>query len=118
MKNWPDTETEETVAGAESSAASTGFERIRGRVADQLHHFAETLGKKTAESEGQNEQSGMAQYGQQASEWLDQSAEYIRNFDCEQADASFREYVRENPGRSLLIAGAAGLVVGAILQRR
>jgi ElaB/YqjD/DUF883 family membrane-anchored ribosome-binding protein len=60
----------------------------------------------------------MAQYGKQASEWLNQSAEYVRQFDYERADARFREYVGQSPGRSLLIAGGVGLIIGAILRRR
>ena len=63
-------------------------------------------------------QCGMAQYGKQASEWLDQSAEYVRQFDYEQTDARVREYVRQSPGRSLVIAGAVGLIIGVILRRR
>jgi len=66
----------------------------------------------------QDAQSGMAHYGKQASEWLDHSAEYVRQFDYKQANAGLREYVGQSPGRSLLIAGAVGLVIGAILRRR
>jgi ElaB/YqjD/DUF883 family membrane-anchored ribosome-binding protein len=49
---------------------------------------------------------------------LDQSAEYVRQFNFEHADAKIREYVRQSPGRSLLLAGAAGMMIGAILRRR
>jgi len=66
----------------------------------------------------QDAQSGIAHYGKQASEWLDHSAEYVRQFDYKQANAGLREYVGQSPGRSLLIAGAVGLVIGAILRRR
>ena len=80
-----------------------------------MHHVAEVLGEKVAD---QDAQCGIAHYGKQASEWLDQSAEYVRQFDYEQADARVREYVRQSPGRSLLLAGAVGLIIGAILRRR
>jgi ElaB/YqjD/DUF883 family membrane-anchored ribosome-binding protein len=60
----------------------------------------------------------MAQYGKQASEWLDQSADYVRQFDYVQADTRVREYVGKRPGLSLLIAGGVGLIIGAILRRR
>ncbi len=59
----------------------------------------------------------MAQYGMRASEWLNQLAEYIRQFDYEPADAWVREFVRLSPGRSILIAGGVGLILGAILRR-
>ena len=107
--------TEETAAEFQGSGKSTGFENVKNIIADKLHNVAEALGEKAAD---QDAQSGIAQYGKQASEWLDQSAEYVRQFDYEQADARVREYVRQNPGRSLLIAGAVGLIIGAILRRR
>ena len=93
----------------------TGFGNVKNIIADKLHNVAEALGEKAAD---QDAQSNTAHYGKQASEWLDQSAEYVRQFDYEQADAKVREYVRQTPGRSLLIAGAVGLIIGAILRRR
>ena len=80
-----------------------------------MHNVAAALGEKVTI---QDAQCGIAQYGKQASEWLDQSAEYVRQFNYEQADANVREYVRQSPGRSLLIAGTVGLIIGAIFRRR
>jgi len=80
-----------------------------------LHNVAEILGEKTADP---GEQPGVAGYGDQVSEWLKESAEYVRQFDYVQADAGVREYVGKRPGRSLLIAGGVGLIIGAILRRR
>jgi ElaB/YqjD/DUF883 family membrane-anchored ribosome-binding protein len=107
--------TGENAAEFKVSGNSTGLENVKNIIADKLHNVAEALGEKAA---GQDAQSGIAQYGKQASEWLDQSAEYVRQFDYEQADARVRECVRQSPGRSLLIAGAVGLIIGAILRRR
>ena len=107
--------TGETAAEFKVSGNSTGFENVKNIIADKLHNVADALGEKAA---GQDAQSGIAQYGKQASEWLDQSAEYVRQFDYVQADARVRECVRQSPGRSLLIAGAVGLIIGAILRRR
>jgi ElaB/YqjD/DUF883 family membrane-anchored ribosome-binding protein len=98
--NMTTDKTAETAAGFQGPDKTTGFENVKNIIADQ------------------NAQCGMAQYGKQASEWLDQSAEYVRQFDYEQADANVREYVRQSPGHSLLIAGAVGLIIGAILRRR
>ena len=105
----------ETAEELQSPDKPTGFENVKNIIADRLQNVAEALGDKAAD---QGAQCGMAQYGKQASEWLDQSAEYVRQFDYEQADAKVREYVRQTPGRSLLIAGAVGLIIGAILRRR
>ena len=104
-------------AGAESqgSGKPTGFDKIKNSIADTLHNVANTLGEKTS---NQDAQPGIAQYGKQASVWLDQSAEYVRQFDHEQTNARVREYVRQSPGRSLLIAGGVGLFIGIILRRR
>jgi ElaB/YqjD/DUF883 family membrane-anchored ribosome-binding protein len=115
IDNWGVDEPEEAAAGPQGSSDSTGFENVKNLIADKLHNVAEALGATAAD---QDAQSGIAQYGKQACEWLDQSAEYVRQFDYEQADARVREYVRQSPGRSLLIAGAVGLIIGAILRRR
>lgn len=104
-----------TAAESQSSGKSTGLENVKNIIADKVHNVAEALGEKAAH---QDEQSDIAQYGKQASEWLEQSAEYVRHFDYEQAVAKARESVRQSPGRSLLIAGAVGLIIGAVLRRR
>jgi ElaB/YqjD/DUF883 family membrane-anchored ribosome-binding protein len=105
----------QTPAGVQGSGKSTGFENVKNTIADKLHNVAEALGNR---AEDQDARSGIAHYGKQASEYLDQSAEYVRQLDYEQADARVREYVRQSPARSLLIAGAVGLIIGAILRRR
>ena len=107
--------TGETSAELQGTGRSTGFENVKSIIAEKVHDAAEALGEKVAHHDAQ---SGIAHYGKQASEWLDQSAEYVRQFDYEQVDARVREYVRQSPGRSLLIAGAVGLIIGAILRRR
>jgi ElaB/YqjD/DUF883 family membrane-anchored ribosome-binding protein len=113
--NWAVDKTEETTAEFQGSGKSTGFENVKNKIADKLHSVAEGLGDKAADQDGK---SGIAQYGKPASEWLDQSADYVRQFDYKQVDARVREYVKQSPGRSLLIAGAVGLIFGAILRRR
>jgi len=107
--------TEEPEAENHGSGKSTGFENVKNIIADKLHHVAEVLCEKEAD---QDAQSGITRYGKQASEWLDQSSEYVRQFDYEQADARVRECIGQSPGRSLLIAGGVGLIIGAILRRR
>lgn len=113
--NSADAKTGKTAAEFQGSDKPTGFGDVKNIIADKLHNVAEALSEKATDQEAQ---CGIAQYGKQASEWLDQSAEYVRQFDYEQADAKVREYVRQNPGSSLLIAGAVGLIIGAVLRRR
>ena len=105
----------ETAAEFQGSSKSPGFEKAKQIIADKLHTVAGAIGEKAA---AQDAPSSIAQYGKQASEWLDQSAEYVRQFDYARADARVREYVKQSPGRSLLMAGAVGLIIGAILRRR
>jgi ElaB/YqjD/DUF883 family membrane-anchored ribosome-binding protein len=107
--------TGETTAEFQGSGKSTGFGNVKTSIADMIDKVAETLREKAAE---QDAHSRIAQYGKQASEWLDQSAGYVRQFDHRQADARVREHVRQSPGRSLLIVGAVGLIIGGILRRR
>ena len=107
--------TEGTPSGLDDSVKCTGFENVKNIIADKLHGAAGVLGKK---AEDREDQSGMAQCEKQATEWLDQSSEYIRQFDYEDADAEVREYVNQRPGQSLLIAGIAGLIMGAVFRRR
>lgn len=97
------------------SGKSQGFENVKNIIADQLETVADALDEK---STGEDAPSGMAQYGKQASEWLDQSAGYVREFDYEQAESRVRECIKQHPGRSLLIAGAIGLFIGVVLRRR
>ncbi len=115
INDWEGDKTGETATDFQGSGKSIGFGTVITILADKIHKVAEALDEKAAD---QDAQSGMAQYGKQASEWLDQSAEYVRQFDYKQADARVREYFRQSPGRSLLIAGGVGLIIGAILRRR
>src|ERR1035437_3982619 len=82
--NMENDKKKETAAEFQNSGKSTGFEKFKNIVADKLHCVAEGLGENGAD---QDSESGMAKYGKQASELLDHSADYIRKFDCKQADA-------------------------------
>lgn len=113
--NRVDDTTEENAAEFHHSNKSTGFEKVQNSIADKLHNFAEILGEKATNPDAHY---GMTQYGKQASEWLDQSADYVRQFDHAEATSAIREHVGRNPGRSLLIAGGVGLIIGAVLRRK
>jgi ElaB/YqjD/DUF883 family membrane-anchored ribosome-binding protein len=107
--------TRETAGMSQHSGKSHGFENVKNIIADQLEAVAEALGENAT---GQDAQSGIAQYGKQASELLDLSAGYVRQFDYEQAQGRVRECIKQHPGRSLLVAGAIGLIIGVVLRRR
>jgi ElaB/YqjD/DUF883 family membrane-anchored ribosome-binding protein len=115
INNWKADKAEETGPESKNLDKSTGFENVKTIIADKIQKAAEALGEKTTNPDAHY---GMAQYGKQASEWLDQSADYVREFDYVQAEAGIREYFGQRPGRSLLIAGGVGLIIGAVLRRR
>jgi len=112
---WRNDQTGEAATGSQSADKSCACGNIKTVIADKMHEVAASVGERAA---SQDAQPAMAQYGKQAAEILDQSADYIQRFDFEHADAKVREYVRENPGLSLVIAGISGLIIGAIFRRR
>ena len=66
----------EAVEDGQCPGNSTGFEKVKNIIADKLHDLAEASGEITADQDGQ---SGVAQYGKQASEWLDESPNTFGN---------------------------------------
>ncbi len=110
-------ETGET-AGHQDSGKPSGFENIKNNIADKLHNVADALNEKVSNAAIQDEQSQVVQYEKLASEWLEHSAEYIRQFDYKQTDARLKQSIKKHPGRSLLIAGGVGLIIGAMLRHR
>jgi hypothetical protein len=108
------------ILGPEGSISSTGsssdpstFDDVRQRVADKLHDAAETIQSKAA----QNQQSTISNYANTAAGWLDDTSIYVRNADPQKIKSDIQTQVKRNPGRSLLIAGAAGLLLGVLIRR-
>lgn len=91
------------------------LDKIRDVIADTLHTTAVKLDEKAFAPDAQ---PGMARYAKKASDWLENSSERVREYDCAKTDIKIRDYVSQYPGRSLLMAGAAGLFVGILLRRR
>lgn len=101
-------------ATQESCSSCAGMEKAKVKLAEKLDNIAATLEEKMAGSE----QSELASYGREASDILHQSAAYVRDFDYDQTEAEVREYIREQPGKSLMIASGVGLLLGFLLRRR
>ena len=90
----------------------SSFDRIKQTAADKLRRAANTV-------QQQSERVGVSRdYGQRAADWLDRTADYVGEFDPKQVRSDLEEQVRRNPGRTLLIAGGVGLLLGAMLRRR
>lgn len=98
-----------------SSSLCVAMDRAKMMLAEKLENLSAMIGEK---STGRDEQSEWAACTGEASAILHQSAEYIREFDYDQAEAEVRGYIRQQPGRCLMIAGGLGLVLGLLLRRR
>jgi ElaB/YqjD/DUF883 family membrane-anchored ribosome-binding protein len=93
-----------------------GVDRVKGAAAQALAAAADLLRTRAEGASGQF--SALTGYGQQASDFLSRSARYVEEMDVERVQRQIEDAVRRNPARSLLIAGAVGLVLGATLRRR
>lgn len=96
---------------SEPASGSSTLETIKDTVANKLHAAAAGIQEKAA----QHEDSPIAGYAGQAAGWLDDAAEYVRDVDPQKVNTDLQNQVRQNPGRSLLVAGAAGLLLGFLL---
>ena len=107
---------EESSYGSQPRRGGKTFDRIKVTVADKLKQAADTLQQKSAQTGERS--NAMGGYGNQAAGWLNSSADYIRDMEPQRLKSDIQNEVRRNPGRSLLIAGAAGLILGALFRRR
>ena len=89
-------------------------ESVKNKVADKLHSAADIIEKKVE----QNQENPVADYASQASAWLDDAADYVRDLEPQKVKADLQRQVRNNPGRSLIVAAGVGLVFGILLRRR
>jgi len=100
--------------GSPSTSVGSALDTIKDTVADKLQSAAGAIQQKAA----QNQASPVAGYAGQAAGLLHDAADYVREVDPKKVKSDIQHQVRNNPGRSLLIAGAAGLLLGIVLRRR
>jgi ElaB/YqjD/DUF883 family membrane-anchored ribosome-binding protein len=98
---------------SEPGTGNSTIETVKSTVAEKLHAAAGVIHQKA----GQSQDSPVAGYAEQAAGWLDDAADYVRDVDPQRVKADVQHQVRQNPGRSLLVAGAAGLLLGFLLRR-
>lgn len=98
---------------SEPTGRGSTLESVKDAVSDKLHAAAGVIQQKA----GQNEGSPVSDYAGMAAGWLDDAAEYVRKVDPQEVKSDLQRQVRQNPGRSLLVAGAAGLLLGFLLRR-
>ena len=88
------------------------FNTIKEKVAQGLKSAAESLKTKGPQT---GDKSGFAE---QTSRWLDNAGTYVEDLSTARVKSDIQHQMRTNPGRSLLIAGAVGLIVGSLFRRR
>lgn len=104
--------TRETIEDGSRADGSPTTDTIKSKVAEGLKSAAGSLRQKGPQN------GAMSDYASQASDWLDGAGNYIRDMNVSQVKNDIQRQTRANPGRALLIAGAAGLIVGALFRRR
>lgn len=97
-------------------AKNSTFDKVKSTVSSKLHEAADNLSNKINATAGNNPKA--AQYGKQATDWLNRSADYIEELNPQQMKTDLQKQVQSNPGRSLLIAAGVGLVLGSLFRRR
>ncbi|PYP89640.1 MAG: hypothetical protein DMF61_02940 [Blastocatellia bacterium AA13] len=91
------------------SQSKSKLSTIKESVAQGLQSVSDNIRKSTGQRENAIATSLAAS--------IDDAAGYLRNLDPEKLGDQFQDGVRRHPGRSLLIAGAAGLLLGAWIRR-
>lgn len=91
------------------------LERVRDAIADTIDVAARTIHDQlhadTAESDGP------ADWGQSTAEWLERLSEDLRHWDARGSESRVRASIRRHPGTTLLLVGAAGVLLGRTLRR-
>jgi ElaB/YqjD/DUF883 family membrane-anchored ribosome-binding protein len=90
------------------------FDRVKSVVADILSEAADAIHNKSAGTG----HSDISNLGGRAASWLEHSAGYVREMEPKRLKSDIEDKVRRNPGRSIIIAGVIGLVLGSVLRRR
>jgi ElaB/YqjD/DUF883 family membrane-anchored ribosome-binding protein len=88
------------------------FNTIKEKVAQGLKSAAESLKTKGPQT------GEISNYAKQTSRWLDNAGTYVEDLSTSRVKSDIQHQMRTNPGRSLLIAGAVGLIVGSLFRRR
>jgi ElaB/YqjD/DUF883 family membrane-anchored ribosome-binding protein len=90
------------------------FDRVKFTVADLLSKAADAIHDRSARIG----RSNISNLGDRATRWLEHSSGYVREMEPQRLKADIEDNIRRNPGRSLIIAGVVGLVLGSMFRRR
>lgn len=120
-QNRTDNETGNTFGGGTGTThdSSTGISTTGGGAATGTATAPAAGITAKAKEYGQQ----VAEYGQQAKEFISDKASVVgdkfqdlRNKDYSQIADEAKDYARQNPGQALLVAAAAGFVIGLLIR--
>jgi hypothetical protein len=106
------------VAEREAHSFSARLALAQGKLAQKLRRAAARIYEPESEMESSDEISAFTALGAQANLVLNKAADYVERVDPKAIQVDITKQVQRNPGASLLIAGAAGFVLSAMLRRR
>jgi ElaB/YqjD/DUF883 family membrane-anchored ribosome-binding protein len=117
----PETVTETVTSSAESArdAARARFQRLSSDVQDRYRRVSDDV-RRGAERASDELRRG----AEQAREHYEEAAENVRRGyttarrKADHYGGELNEYVRDNPGRSVLIAAGVGFLVGLLVRAR
>jgi len=109
-------ESSPSVERQSSGERSSALQQIKSTAIDNLNSAADALRKRSAKAD--REAEGLAGFEQKAADFLNRSADYLNDLNADKFKTDVKNQVHDHPGRTLLIAGAVGLMLGAILRRR
>lgn len=103
----------------ESSAGSIGERavQLKAQLADKLESGAEKLRERSTDTAKIDDaiataKSQVADAGDRVASGMEKSAEWLRDANMSSIKQGLERQVKENPGRTLLIAGAIGYLLG------
>jgi ElaB/YqjD/DUF883 family membrane-anchored ribosome-binding protein len=102
--------------GRPNGGIDTEPQGIRHTVGRTLESAAGRLREKADDANLRG--SGLARFGTDTADNLDRLASYVRDADAQKVKTDIEQTVRQNPGKTLLVAGIAGLLIGSLLRRR
>jgi ElaB/YqjD/DUF883 family membrane-anchored ribosome-binding protein len=106
-------EVEESAKGVQQARAAVS-EKL-GVAKDKLGEVSQAAGKRLQEVKGQAGQATQVAR-EKAAEGLKQGYDRVRK-DFDDLNADVNAYVKDNPGRSVLIAAGVGFLLGMMMRR-
>ena len=97
------------------TSATETLERVRDAIADTMHRTARTLHEKLPD---RAEETSRPPWGLRTAERLDRLSEELRRWDVRDSESRLRASISNHPGSALLLAAAAGMLLGRAWPRR